>query len=311
MTLPDDRSQPRGQPRRHRLWFLGLVVVAAVTAAVAGLFGPAPADVDPSSLDAHGVYTLVLLRHGESQWNLENRFTGWVDVDVSPKGAEEGKNAGVLMREANISVDMAFTSYQKRAIKTLNFALEEMDALWIPVTKSWKLNERMYGDLQGMNKAETTAKFGEKQVTEWRRSYAIPPPPIKDDQPYHPKLDPKYSNIPKKDLPLTESLALTIDRVLPFWRSNIAPELRKGQKVLIAAHGNSLRALVKYLDNVPEDKIVGLNIPTGVPLVYKLDRRLQPVKLPGHAEGLSGQYLGDPAWVDAKINGVKNQAKAR
>jgi len=267
--------------------------------------------VDPSSLDAHGVYTLVLLRHGESQWNLENRFTGWVDVDVSPKGVAEGKNAGVLMREANISVDKAFTSYQKRAIKTLNFALEEMDSLWIPVEKTWKLNERMYGDLQGMNKADATANFGEEQVTEWRRSYAIPPPPIKDDQPYHPKLDPKYSNIPKKDLPLTESLALTIDRVLPFWRSNIAPELRKGQKVLIAAHGNSLRALVKYLDNVPEDKIVGLNIPTGVPLVYKLNRRLKPVELPGHAESLSGRYLGDPAWVDAKINGVKNQAKAR
>mmetsp|Transcript_12376 Transcript_12376/g.22271 ORF Transcript_12376/g.22271 Transcript_12376/m.22271 type:complete len:186 (-) Transcript_12376:8-565(-) len=184
-----------------------------------------------------------------------------------------------------------------------------MDALWIPVSKSWRLNERMYGDLQGMDKAEATSQFGEEQVTEWRRSFSVPPPPIKDDNPYHPKLDPKYANIPKKDLPLTESLAQTIDRVLPFWRNSIAPELRRGKKVLISAHGNSLRALVKYLDNVPEDKIVGLNIPTGVPLVYKLNHRLQPVALPDHAEGLSAQYLGEPDWVDAKISGVKNQVR--
>lgn len=266
---------------------------------------------DLSLLEDHGVHTLVLLRHGESQWNLENRFTGWVDVDVSAKGALEASNAGKLMREANISVDLAFTSYQKRAIKTLALALEEMDLLWIPVEKSWRLNERMYGDLQGMNKAETTQKFGEAQVTQWRRSYDVPPPPIQDDNPYHPKLDPKYASIPKGSLPLTESLALTIDRVLPYWRRNIAPELRKGKTVLIAAHGNSLRALVKYLDDVPEDKIIGLNIPTAVPLVYRLNRRLKPVVLPDHAPSLSGMYLGDPDWVNDKINGVKNQAKAR
>ncbi|CAE7192762.1 gpmA [Symbiodinium pilosum] len=246
-----------------------------------------------------------------SEWNLQNRFTGWVDVDVSPKGAQEATNAGKLLHDANVSVDVAFTSYQKRAIKTLNLALEEMDCLWIPVFKSWKLNERMYGDLQGLNKAETTNKFGEEQVTQWRRSFSEPPPPIKDDSPYHPKLDPKYKDIPKKKLPLAESLALTIQRVLPFWRQNIAPQLHKGKKVLIAAHGNSLRALVKYLDNVREDKIVGLNIPTGVPLVYRLNRQLKPVELPGHAEGLSGVYLGDPEWVSSKINGVKNQAKGR
>eukprot|EP00931_Biecheleriopsis_adriatica_P115456 TRINITY_DN91241_c0_g1_i1.p1 TRINITY_DN91241_c0_g1~~TRINITY_DN91241_c0_g1_i1.p1 ORF type:complete len:325 (+),score=83.36 TRINITY_DN91241_c0_g1_i1:53-976(+) len=302
--------QPQEKRRARRIGRTGCVLAAAGAAAAAILsLGTSTADV--AELENHGVHTLVLLRHGESQWNLENRFTGWVDVDVSPKGAEEGKNAGVLMREANVSVDVAFTSFQKRAIKTLNFALEEMDALWIPVTKSWKLNERMYGDLQGMNKAETQAKFGEEQVTQWRRSFAVPPPPIQDDHEYHPKLDAKYKDIPKKELPLTESLALTIDRVLPFWRKSIAPELRKGKKVLIAAHGNSLRALVKYLDNVPEDKIIGLNIPTGVPLVYRLNRQLKPVQLPGHAEGLSAQYLGDPAWVDAKINGVKNQAKSR
>lgn len=267
--------------------------------------------LDVSTLETYGTHTLVLLRHGESEWNLENRFTGWVDVDVSEKGAQEAINAGRLMHEANISLDIAFTSYQKRAIKTLNLALEELDALWIPVTKSWKLNERMYGDLQGLNKAETTQKFGDEQVTKWRRSYAVPPPPIKDDNPYHPKLDPKYKNIPKKQLPLSESLATTIDRVLPFFRQTIAPQLRKGKKVLIAAHGNSLRALVKILDNVPEDKIVGLNIPTGVPLVYRLNRNLKPVELPGHAELISGAYLGDPEWVQAKISGVKNQAKAR
>lgn len=263
-----------------------------------------------SLYDDVGTYTLVLLRHGESQWNLENRFTGWVDVDVSPKGAAEAVNAGRLLKEANISVDIAFTSVQKRAIKTLQLALEELDLLWIPVIKNWHLNERMYGSLQGLNKAETTQKYGEKQVKEWRRSFAVPPPPIEDDNPYHPKLDRKYASLSKKDLPKTESLALTIDRVLPFWRSTIAPELRRGKKVLIAAHGNSLRALVKYLDNIPEDKITELNIPTGVPLVYKLDKRLKPVILPDHADSLSGAYLGDPEWVKQKIYGVANQAKA-
>lgn len=260
---------------------------------------------------AAGEHTLILLRHGESQWNVENRFTGWVDVDVSEKGAQEATNAGELMKEAGLAPDVAFTSLQKRAIKTLQMALEAMDLLWIPVTKSWKLNERMYGDLQGMNKAETTAQYGEEQVTQWRRSFAVPPPPIKDDNPYHPKLEKKYESIPKNQLPLSESLKLTIDRVLPFWNSDIAPELRRGKTVLIAAHGNSLRSLVKFLDDIPEDKIIGLNIPTGVPLVYRLNRQLKPVKLAGHAPDVSGAYLGDPEWVANKINGVKNQAKAR
>jgi len=291
-----------------------VVLVAAASAVVlaACSWGSSPAaDIRLPESGDQGAYTLILLRHGESQWNLENRFTGWVDVDVSDKGAEEASNAGKLLREANVTVDMAFTSLQKRAIKTLALALEEMDQLWVPVAKTWRLNERMYGDLQGMNKAETTELYGEEQVTQWRRSFAVPPPVIKEDNPYHPKLDPKYADIPKKDLPLAESLKLTIDRVLPFWRSAIAPALKRGKKVIIAAHGNSLRALVKYLDDIPEDKIIGLNIPTAVPLVYKLNRALKPIALPDHAEGLSGVYLGDPEWVDAKINGVKNQAKAR
>lgn len=303
MAVPKaEQEKPRA---RRRL----AAVVIAFSVALGIRLGIATLDV--STIESYGTHTLVLLRHGESEWNLENRFTGWVDVDVSAKGAEEAVNAGRLMHEANLSLDIAFTSYQKRAIKTLNLALEELDALWIPVTKSWKLNERMYGDLQGLNKAETTTKFGEEQVTEWRRSYAVPPPPIKEDSPYHPRLDPKYKDIPKNKLPLAESLALTIDRILPFFRQSIAPELRKGKKVLIAAHGNSLRALVKILDNVPEDKIVGLNIPTGVPLVYRLNRQLKPVPLPGHADLISGTYLGDPDWVQGKISGVKNQAKVR
>lgn len=298
--------------RRGRRQGSLLLVVASVAAAALMCFvggGDSTAWLGFRSEDEE--YTLVLLRHGESQWNLENRFTGWADVDVSEKGAEEAHNAGVLMREANITVDMAFTSRQKRAIKTLQFALEEMDLQWIPVEKTWKLNERMYGDLQGLNKAETQEKYGEEKVTEWRRSFSVPPPPIRDDNPYHPKLEAKYNDIPRNELPLTESLALTIKRVLPFWKASIVPELRKGKAIIIAAHGNSLRALVKYLDDIPEDKIVGLNIPTAVPLVYKLNSRMKPIMQEGHAEGLSAKYLGDPDWVDAKINGVKNQAKGR
>jgi len=292
--------------RRRGAALLG-AVVAVGTAVVACTWSAATEAME--FMEDRGVYTLVLLRHGQSQWNLENRFTGWVDVDVTNEGAGEAVHAGQLLREANITVDVGFTSLQKRAIKTLSMCLEEMDQLWIPVTKTWRLNERMYGDLQGMNKAETQAKFGEEQVTQWRRSFAIPPPPISDDNPFHPKLEEKYASIPRRQLPLTESLDLTIKRVLPFWRSSIAPALKSGKKVIIGAHGNSLRALVKYLDNIPEDKIIKLNIPTAVPLVYKLNRRLKPVELPGHADGLSGVYLGDPQWVNAKINGVANQAK--
>eukprot|EP00928_Gymnodinium_smaydae_P048582 TRINITY_DN32498_c0_g1_i1.p1 TRINITY_DN32498_c0_g1~~TRINITY_DN32498_c0_g1_i1.p1 ORF type:complete len:324 (+),score=62.86 TRINITY_DN32498_c0_g1_i1:71-1042(+) len=305
--VAEDQRRLRSRGRHGGLLMLCSAAVLIAFASWNNVPGSASLQADAD--DEEGTHTLVLLRHGESQWNLENRFTGWVDVDVSKKGAAEASNAGKLLREANLSVDLAFTSLQKRAIKTLALALEEMDQLWVPVQKSWRLNERMYGDLQGMNKAETTAKFGEAQVTQWRRSFAVPPPPIKDDNPYHPKLDPKYKDL-GSDLPLAESLALTIDRVLPFWRSAIAPALRSGKTVIIAAHGNSLRALVKYLDGISEDKIIGLNIPTAVPLVYKLNRRLQPIAQPGHAEGLSARYLGDPKWVDEKINGVKNQAKA-
>lgn len=286
-----------------------LACAGAAATAVASLWGrPADAVVRLPD-DTREAYTLVLLRHGESQWNLENRFTGWVDVDLSEQGATEASQAGRLLRDANVSVDVAFTSLQKRAIKTLALALEEMDRLWIPVHKSWKLNERMYGDLQGKNKADAVATFGEEQVMQWRRSFAVPPPAIQDDNPYHPSLQAMYADIPRKQLPLAESLQLTVDRVLPYWRRSIAPALRSGKQVIVAAHGNSLRALVKYLDNVPDETIIGLNIPTGVPLVYKLNRRLKPILLPGHAESLSGVYLGDQEWVDQKINGVKNQAK--
>lgn len=302
------------QPRRRSRTLRGVLVLAGTAAVswslvVGSLFGALPAANVGLFEGADDGYTLVLLRHGESQWNLENRFTGWVDVDVTEKGASEASFAGELLKDANITVDVAFTSVQKRAIKTLGLALEAMDQLWIPVHKSWKLNERMYGDLQGQNKAEAQEKFGEEQVTQWRRSFSVPPPDIQDDNAYHPKLDPKYADLSAKEMPLAESLALTIKRVLPFWKKSIVPVLKKGKTVIIAAHGNSLRALVKYLDDISEEEIIGLNIPTGVPLVYKLNRRMKPIKLQGHWEGLSGVYLGDQEWVDAKINGVKNQAK--
>jgi len=312
MAPPESAPPAAGRRLRRRrgtALSLALATAGAVAIASRGLRTPAPAALGLG--DGGESYTLVLLRHGESQWNLENRFTGWVDVDVTEQGADEAREAGRLLKEADIEVDMAFTSLQKRAIKTLALALEVMDLLWIPVTKSWRLNERMYGDLQGMNKAETTEKFGEEKVTEWRRSYAIPPPPIADDNPYHPKLEAKYASIPKDDMPVAESLELTVQRVIPFWKHTIAPAIKEGNKIIIAAHGNSLRALVKYLDDIPDDKIIKLNIPTAVPLVYKLDKRLKPIKVKNSADGLSGAFLGDPAWVDGKINGVANQAKAR
>mmetsp|Transcript_44943 Transcript_44943/g.106723 ORF Transcript_44943/g.106723 Transcript_44943/m.106723 type:complete len:318 (+) Transcript_44943:63-1016(+) len=306
-AMPSNRS--KRFPFRGPRLLAGLVAAVLLACSSYLLLACAEAAQAFGNIDDYGVYTLVLLRHGESEWNLQNRFTGWVDVDVTAKGAEEAVKAGALLNEANISVDVAFTSVQKRAIKTLNLALEEMDLLYIPVEKSWRLNERMYGDLQGLNKAETQQKFGEEKVTQWRRSFDVPPPPIADDNEYHPRLDKRFASVPKKELPLTESLKLTIRRVLPFWKSSVMPALKKGKKVLIAAHGNSLRALVKYLDNIPEEKIVSLNIPTAVPLVYKLNRAMKPIALPDHAEHLSGVYLGDPEWVNAKINGVANQAK--
>ena len=231
------------------------------------------------------MFTLVLLRHGESTWNKENRFTGWTDVDLSDRGRGEAEEAGRLLKDGGYVFDLAYTSVLKRAIRTLWIALDVTDLMWIPVTNSWRLNERHYGALQGLNKAETAAKHGEAQTKIWRRSYNIPPPPLTPDDPRYPSHDPRYANLPPADLPLTESLKDTVARFLPFWHDTIAPSIASGQRVLIAAHGNSLRALVKYLDHVSDTDIVELNIPTGIPLVYELDDSLHSRR---HF------YLGDP-----------------
>src|SRR2546426_2042108 len=231
------------------------------------------------------MHTLVLLRHGESTWNKENRFTGWTDVDLSERGLAEAKEAGRLLREGGYVFDLAYTSVLKRAIRTLWITLDAVDLMWIPVEKSWRLNERHYGALQGLNKAEIAAKHGEAQTKIWRRSYDIPPPPLAPGDPRHPAGDPRYANVAPSDLPLTESLKDTVARFLPYWHETIAPSIRSGRRVLIAAHGNSLRALVKYLDHVSESDIVELNIPTGIPLVYELDDDLRPIR---------HYYLGDP-----------------
>lgn len=246
--------------------------------------------------------SLVLLRHGESQWNLENRFTGWVDVDLTPKGREEAKNAGQLLKEQGFVFDVAFTSMQKRAIRTLWFALDEMDLMWIPVHNSWRLNERHYGALQGLNKAETAAKYGDQQVHVWRRSYDIQPPPLERTSPMYPGNDPRYRGVDPKDIPLSECLKDTVARFLPYWHEVIVPEINSGKRVIIAAHGNSLRALVKYLDNISDDAITELNIPTGVPLVYELDAQLK---------SLGSRYLGDETAIKAKMQAVANQGKAK
>jgi 2,3-bisphosphoglycerate-dependent phosphoglycerate mutase len=245
---------------------------------------------------------LVLLRHGESIWNRENRFTGWTDVDLSDRGREEATAAGQLLKEDGYTFDVAYTSLLKRAIRTLWIALDGMDLMWIPVTKDWRLNERHYGALQGLNKAETAAKHGEAQVKIWRRAYDIPPPPLSPDDARHPYRDPRYGMLPASELPLTESLKDTVARVVPYWQSSIAPQLRAGKKVLIAAHGNSLRALVKHLDNVSDADIVELNIPTGIPLVYELNNDLSPIR---------HYYLGDPAAAAAAAARVANQSKAQ
>jgi 2,3-bisphosphoglycerate-dependent phosphoglycerate mutase len=231
------------------------------------------------------MYTVVLLRHGESTWNQENRFTGWTDVDLSEKGRKEALEAGRLLKEGGYVFDLALTSVLKRAIRTLWITLDALDLLWIPVTKDWRLNERHYGALQGLNKAETAAKHGEAQVKVWRRSYDIPPPPLSRDDDRYSGRDPRYRKVRREDIPLTESLKDTVARFLPYWHETIAPAITSGQRVLITAHGNSLRALVKYLDQVAESEIVELNIPTGIPLVYELDQNLQPLR---HF------YLGDP-----------------
>jgi 2,3-bisphosphoglycerate-dependent phosphoglycerate mutase len=224
------------------------------------------------------MYKLVLLRHGESTWNKENRFTGWTDVDLTDKGREEARHAGRLLKEGGFAFDLVFTSVLKRAIWTSILTLDELDQLWLPVERSWRLNERHYGALQGLNKAETAEKHGEAQVKIWRRAYAIAPPPLDRDDERHPSRDPRYTNLPSSELPETESLKDTVARFLPYWNESIAPQIKAGRRVMIAAHGNSLRALVKYLDSISDDAIVELNIPTGIPLVYELDTDLKPIK---------------------------------
>ena len=248
------------------------------------------------------MYKLVLVRHGQSTWNLENRFTGWTDVGLTDLGREEAHEAGKLLREGGYSFDVAYTSVLRRAIQTLWIVLEEMNLEWIPVTNAWQLNERHYGALQGLNKAETAQKFGEAQVKIWRRSYDVPPPPLGLDDERHPRLDPRYASLTPEQLPATESLKITLERVLPYWHSTLGLEIKSGKRVIIAAHGNSIRALVKYLDNISEADITELNIPTGLPLVYELDEVLKPIK---------SYYLGDPEEAAKKAAAVANQAKVR
>jgi 2,3-bisphosphoglycerate-dependent phosphoglycerate mutase len=247
------------------------------------------------------MHKLVLLRHGESTWNKENRFTGWTDVDLSEKGVEEAKEAGALLRQEGFVFDVSFTSVLKRAIRTWWIALDELDQLWIPVHRSWRLNERHYGALQGLNKAETAARHGEMQVKIWRRAYDTPPPPLAPDDPRHPSRDPRYAALPPGDLPLTESLKDTVARFLPYWNDAIAPAIASGQRVLVAAHGNSLRALVKYLDDISEADIVERNIPTGIPLVYELTGDLKPIR---------SYYLGDAEAAQKAAAAVANQGRA-
>ncbi|HEX9431500.1 MAG TPA: 2,3-diphosphoglycerate-dependent phosphoglycerate mutase [Burkholderiales bacterium] len=242
---------------------------------------------------------LVLLRHGESTWNRENRFTGWTDVDLSPAGIEEARAGGRQIKAAGLDFDLAFTSVLKRAIRTLWLTLDELDRLWLPEEKSWRLNERHYGALQGLNKAETAAKFGEQQVLVWRRSYDVPPPALAADDPRYEAKDPRYAGV---EVPRTECLKDTVARVIPYWNSTIAPAVRAGRRVLVAAHGNSLRALVKHLDGIGDAEIVGLNIPTGIPLVYELDEALRPSK---------HYYLGDAAEVARRVAAVSAQGKAK
>jgi 2,3-bisphosphoglycerate-dependent phosphoglycerate mutase len=248
------------------------------------------------------MHKIVLLRHGESVWNKENLFTGWTDVDLSEKGKKEAKDAGLLLKQQGYNFDIAFTSVLKRAIRTLWIVLDEMDLMWIPVQRDWRLNERHYGALQGLNKAETAAKYGEKQVKIWRRSYDIRPPALDEADPRSPANDPRYKDIPKQQVPLTECLKDTVARFLPCWHEQIVPTIRSGKQVLIAAHGNSLRALVKYLQDIPDDQIVDLNIPTGVPLVQELNDDLKSVR---------HYYLGDPARIQQAINGVASQGKEK
>lgn len=248
------------------------------------------------------MYTLVLLRHGESTWNKENRFTGWTDVDLTEQGRAEAREAGRLLKAQGFDFDLAFTSVLKRAIRTLWLALDEMDRMWVPVTSSWRLNERHYGALQGLDKAETAARYGDKQVLIWRRSYDTPPNPLDPDDPRASFSDPRYTGLKREQIPLTECLKDTVVRVLPFWNDSIVPAIRSGQRVLVTAHGNSLRALIKHLDGLGDDDIVGLNVPTGRPLVYELDADLKPIRR---------RYLGDAAEIEKAMAAVASQGKAK
>jgi 2,3-bisphosphoglycerate-dependent phosphoglycerate mutase len=248
------------------------------------------------------MYKIVLMRHGESQWNLENRFTGWTDVDLTDLGRDQAYKAGQLLKEQGYAFDIAFTSVLKRAIRTLWIALDAMDAMYVPIHNNWRLNERHYGALQGLNKAETAAQYGDEQVLIWRRAYAIAPNPLDLDDRRHPKFDARYARLTPEQLPATECLQDTVARVLPFWEETIAPAIKAGRRVLISAHGNSLRALIKHLDHVSEEDIVHLNIPTGQPLVYELDKDLRPIR---------HYYLGDPAEIEAAMAAVAAQGKAK
>ncbi|MPY88757.1 MAG: 2,3-diphosphoglycerate-dependent phosphoglycerate mutase [Luteitalea sp.] len=248
------------------------------------------------------MHRLVLLRHGESTWNKENRFTGWTDVDLSEAGIEEARHAGRLLAQDGVTFDVAFTSVLKRAIRTLWIVLDQMDLMWIPVHRHWRLNERHYGGLQGLNKAEMAAEHGEEQVKIWRRSYDIPPPSLTVDDPRHPSHDRRYGTLRPEELPAAEALKDTVSRFLPYWHEIIAPTIQRGERVLVAAHGNSLRALVKYLDNLSDGDVVGLNIPTGIPLVYELDASLAPIR---------HYYLGDPEAVRQAAERVASQGRAR
>jgi 2,3-bisphosphoglycerate-dependent phosphoglycerate mutase len=247
-------------------------------------------------------YKLVLIRHGESQWNLDNRFTGWTDVDLTPAGMAEARRAGQLLKSEGFAFDLCYTSVLKRAIRTLWTVLDEMDAMWLPVVHSWRLNERHYGALQGLNKAETAARFGEEQVLQWRRAYAVAPDPLPPGDPRESQGDPRYARLRPEDIPRTECLMDTVARVVPFWNESIAPSIRHGRKVLVAAHGNSLRALIKHLDRISDDDIVGLNIPTARPLVYELDAQLRPVR---------SYYLGDAEEIAAAAAAVAAQGRTK
>lgn len=243
---------------------------------------------------------LVLLRHGESEWNKENKFTGWTDVDLSERGVSEAHFAAELLKKEGYTFDITFTSYLKRSIKTLWIVLEDLGIMWLPECKTWRLNERHYGALQGLNKAETTKKFGEEQVNLWRRSYDVPPPSLAPDDPRNPAFDEKYKELDRNDIPLTESLKDTVKRVIPYWEASIVPLLKKNKKLLISAHGNSIRALVKYIDNIPDNEIPHLNIPTGIPLVYEFDDRIKPLK---------HYYLADEETVRKATEKVASQIK--